>query len=315
MATRIVYFGTPEDSVYPLEYLIKMGIRIAGVYTQPDRLAGRGRRTQAPPVKVFAQNNKLDVVQPKSLRSREVVSQLESIAPDLIVVAAYGQFLPKEVLRVPRFGCLNIHPSMLPKYRGPSPVATAIRNGDSMTGVTIIMVDQGMDSGPILAQEEEAVFPKDTTLSLSHRLFTRGAELMVKVLPRYLQGELDLEPQQEENATFSKKLTKNDGAVDWSLPAESLQRQIKAYTPWPGTFTLWEGRMLKIVDAIAMTALPGGNPGEVVSIKGNHQTPLGIITGDGMLGVLEIQLAGRAVTGAASFVAGYSQMIGQRLPS
>lgn len=317
MTTKIVYFGTPEDSIQPLKQLLEMGlgVEVGGVFTQPDRLAGRGRKMQAPPIKVFAEGNRIDVFQPKSLRSREVLAQLEVIAPDVIVVAAYGQFLPEEILRVPRFGCLNIHPSMLPKYRGPSPVASAILNGDSATGVTIMSVDQGMDSGPIVAQQEERVLPRDTTLSLSHRLFVLGAELMGKVLPSYLKGELRPEIQREEDATYSKKLVKEDGQIDWFLPASFVQQQIRAYTPWPGTFTRWGGKILKLVDAVTVTGPKSGTPGTVVSIEGNSETPLGIVTGDGILGVLALQLEGKPITRAVDFVAGYPRVIGDTLPS
>lgn len=317
MTIKIVYFGTPEDSIQPLKQLLEMGfgVEVEGVFTQPDRLAGRGRKMQAPPIKVFAEGNRIGVFQPKSLRSREVLDQLEAIAPDVIVIAAYGQFLPEEILRVPRFGCLNIHPSMLPKYRGPSPVASAIINGDSATGVTIMSVDQGMDSGPIIAQQEERVLPKDTTLSLSHRLFVLGAELMREILPSYVKGELRPEVQREEAATYSKKLAKEDGQIDWSLPADFVQRQIRAYTPWPGTFTSWGGKILKLVDAVTVTGPKRGTPGTVVSIEGNSETPLGIVTGDGILGVVALQLEGKPITRAADFVAGYSRVIGEILPS
>ena len=230
---RVVYMGTPAFAIPPLEELLASGYDVVGVYTQPDRPAGRGRSMEAPPVKTFALERGLEVIQPTTLRNPEAHSRLAALSPDLIAIAAYGRILPEEVVGMAPAGCVNVHPSMLPRHRGPSPVAFTILEGDETAGVSIMLLDEGMDSGPVIAQVEEPIHPEDTTESLTDRLFRRGAKLLVESLPRFLQGDSSPQPQDDAGATYARRLTKEDGEIRWELPAETLWRQVRAYHPWP----------------------------------------------------------------------------------
>ena len=209
---------------------------------------------EASPVKAYALERGLKVLQPTSLRNPDAHSQLAALAPDLIAIAAYGRILPPEVIGMSPGGCVNVHPSLLPRHRGPSPVAFTILEGDETAGVSIMLLDEGMDSGPVIAQEVEPVLPEDTTETLTDRLFRRGAKLLVDSLPRFLQGDMVSQPQDEARATYAPRLTKEDGEIRWELPAESIWRQVRAYHPWPGSYTRWEGRLLKVLEAVP---LPG----------------------------------------------------------
>lgn len=314
MEIKIVYMGTPALAIPPLEGLLEGGYEIVGVYTQPDRPVGRGRSVEAPPVKAFALERGLRVLQPRSLRSSEAREEMESLAPDLGIVVAYGRILPREILELPRWGCLNIHPSLLPRHRGPSPVAHTLLEGDTMAGVTVMLVDEGMDSGPILSQEEEMISLEDTAATLTDRLVRKGAMLLARTLPAYLRGELEPQPQDESQATYSRKLSKEDGVLRWELPAETLWRQVRAYTPWPGSYTHWRGRLLKVVEAVPLEGDQGGAPGTVVLLESGAPAPIGVITGDGILGLRRVQLEGRQVVYAEAFLRGHGGFVGSTLP-
>ena len=304
--------GTPSFAVPALSALLDAEHEVVGVYTQPDRPAGRGKRSAPPAVKTFAMTRGLPVYQPASLRRDEKARErIASLSPDVIVVAAYGLFLPADTLRLPPLGGLNVHPSLLPRYRGPSPVASAILNGDTTTGVTIMKLCEGMDSGPIVAQRETPIGPNETAQELTTRLFQVGAGLLVEMLPGWSRGETEALPQEESQATVTSLLSRSDGEIDWTRPAAYIARQVLAYDPWPGSFTHWRGRLLKIIEASATqerTSHPA-SPGEVAALSDG----VGIGTGDGILEVQLLQLEGRRSVGARDFVVGHRNFVGSVL--
>lgn len=312
---RVIYMGTPAFAVYPLEQLVENGYKVVGVYTQPDKRAGRGRKEAASPIKTYAEEQGIQVFQPTSLRAPDANSEIASLNPDIIVIAAYGSILPKEIVQLPPWGCINIHPSLLPRHRGPSPVAFTLLDGNEVAGVTLMLLDEGMDSGPIITWEEQPILPQDTVESLTDRLFREGAELLVRSIPLYTQGDLVPWPQEETQATYARKLTKEDGAIQWGLPAMTLWRQVRAYSPWPGSYTRWRGKLLKVLDAVP---LPGGesrHPGEVVPLEGGATAPMGVVTGDGVLGIKRVQLEGKKDVAARDFLMGHEGFVGSTLPS
>ena len=309
---RTVFMGTPRFALPVLSALIDAAHEVVGVYTQPDRSAGRGKRPLSSPVKRFALDRELAVFQPASLRQQPEQDVLTSLSPDVIVVAAYGLFLPSRTLALPSLGCLNVHPSLLPRNRGPSPVATAVLNGDSVTGVTIIRLDQGMDTGPIVAQRETTIRPDENASELTDRLFEMGASLLVEVLPEWEEGRIEVRPQDDSKATTTRLLTREDGEIDWGLGAVRIARQVLAYDPWPGSFTHWRGRLLKVIESSALeaTSAAPSPPGLVLSLpKGG----LGIATGEGVLEVRQLQLEGRKAVSASEFARGYPDLPGSRL--
>ena len=308
---RVVFMGTPAFAVPALRALVERSYVVAGVYTQPDRRAGRGRKLRASPVKVFAEERGLPVFQPASLRQdAQARSTLAELAPDAVIVAAYGLFLPEEVLKLPRLGCLNIHPSLLPKHRGASPVATAILDGDETSGVTIILLDEGVDTGPILAQRETRIPDDETAEELTVRLFELGSELLVDTLDRWERGQIEPTPQNDNEASLTRRLEREDGRIDWRQPADSLARRVRAFTPWPGTFTTWKGRTLKILGAKLLDCPLDGTPGTVARLD---DSTIAVIAGEGALAMERIQLEGRQAMSAADFIRGYGDFISSTL--
>lgn len=305
--------GTPELSVSPLEHLILNQYQVVAVYTQPDKPVGRGRSRAFSPMKEAALAWKLPVVQPVSLKGVEVVEQLAGFHPDVIVVAAFGQILPQSVLDVPRYGCVNIHPSLLPRFRGASPVAAAILAGDEFTGVSVMLMDKGLDTGPVLTRAQIQISRQDTTGSLTGKLSLLGAQLLLEVLPRWARGEITPQPQNEAEATYSATFSKGEGEIDWQMSAVDIWRRVRAFHPWPGSFTRWRGKQLKIIEA---EPLPRGNALEVGQVvdMGGAEVAFGIGTGDGVLGVLKVQLEGKRAMSAAEFLRGQRQLIGSILP-
>ena len=311
---RIVFMGGAEFSVPALERLIKSEHQIVAVYTQPDRPAGRGRALAFTAVKRVALEHGLEVLQPASFRERAAVDMLCGSRPDAIVVAGWGRILPREVLTLPPFGCINLHPSLLPRHRGPSPVQEAILAGDEWTGVSIILMDEGVDSGPILAQSRLPIEPQDNGLSLTNKLAQLGAQLLDETLPLWFSHRLTPQPQPEEGATYTRLLSKEDGEIDWHLCAVDIWRQVRAFYPWPGSYTRWQGRVLKV---IAATPLRGRDlePGRVVALDPGAGASLGVECGDGMLALIRLQLEGKREIAAAEFVKGQRGFIGAVLPS
>ena len=245
--------GTPDFAAVILRYLAANDCDVVKVYTQPDKTAGRGRGVAACPVKRAALELGLPVVQPVTFRDEQataIIAELTALKPDVAVVAAYGQILPQAVLDVPRRGCLNVHPSLLPRFRGVSPVPAAILAGDEFTGVSVMLLDAGIDTGPILARAAVPISPADTTGSLSDTLARVGAPLLLHVLSLWLKdGGIEPRPQDEAMASYCKKLVKADGEIDWRLPAVDIWRRVRAYNPWPGAATTWQGRQLRILEA------------------------------------------------------------------
>ena len=302
--------GTPEPAIPVLEALCNSGdVEVVAAVTPPDRGRGRRLRFEPPPAKIAAIRLGVPTLQPESLRSQSVQAELAALSPDVIVVAAYGKLLPRPVLELPSHGCLNLHPSLLPRHRGPSPVATAILEGDERTGVTLMLLDEGMDTGPVVAQREYVLTGKETAGELTCSLFSMGADLLLESLDPWVKGRLPAQKQDDSQATVSRKLDRADGLADWTLPAETLSRQCRAYAPWPGLYTRWEGKTLKLLEVAPLPeGVRGREPGQVVS---HSPAPVAtVVTGDGLLGLLRVQLeGGRAVT-AGEFLAGYPNFIG-----
>lgn len=306
--------GTPQFAVPPLEHLILNGYQVAAVYTQPDRAAGRGRSLVSSPVKRVAIDWRLPVVQPTSFTKGEVVGQLASFEPDVIVVAAFGQILPQSVLDIPAYGCLNLHPSLLPRFRGASPTAAAILAGDGFSGVSIMLMEAALDSGPVLVQAQVPISSPDTTASLTAKLSLIAAQLLLEVLPRWSRGELVPRPQDEAQATYCPTISKEEGKIDWHLPAVDIWRRVRAYQPWPGCYTKWQGKRLKIIEALPLFGERTPEVGRVVVLNKGGAV-FGITTGEGILGVLKVQLEGKRTMPAAEFLRGQQQFIGAILPS
>jgi methionyl-tRNA formyltransferase len=306
---RIIFMGTPVFAVPVLEALADAH-RVVGVVTQPDRPAGRGRRPTPSPVKEVALERGLPLSQPRSLRTPEVVAQLAAWEPDVIAVAAFGQILRQNVLDLPPHGCLNVHASLLPRWRGAAPVPAAILAGDEVTGVTIMQMDAGLDTGPTLAQREELIRPGDTRATLEDRLARLGAESLVETLPAYLAGDLLPRPQPVEGVTYAGQLRKEDGRLDWSHAAVELDRRVRAFTPWPGAFTTWRGRRLKVLQAGPLPEWRGdAPPGTVFALADG----LAVATGEGALRLEEVQLAGKRPMDVNIFLRGQRGFLSSQL--
>ena len=298
MTTKIVFMGSPDFSIPALRALAEV-YPIVGVVTQPDRPAGRGRVLTPPPVKRLALELGLPLIQPERLRQPEAMAQLQAWAPDVIVVAAFGQILRPAVLELPRFGCVNVHASLLPRWRGAAPIQAALLNGDAETGITIMRMDAGVDTGPTLSQRALPIQPDDNAGSLSERLAALGGELLLETLPAYLSGELAPQPQEDAGATYAPMLNKADGQLDFSQPAEALARRVRAFNPWPGAFTIWQGQMLKIQRAHAVPT-PCAVPGQTVIYQGLPA----FCTSDGLLALDELQPAGKKPQPGKAFLQG-----------
>jgi len=317
----IVFLGTPAFAVPSLRRLAAEGFEIAAVYTQPDRPSGRGRHPAPPPVKTAALELGLDVRQPESLRDPGVLAELAALSPEAGVGVAYGQILRQEVLDIPSRGVLNIHPSLLPRHRGASPIPAAILAGDSETGVTIILMDAGMDSGPVLAQRRIPIQDSDTTGTLMAGLAEVAAGLLAETLPRWLHREIQPQPQDDSQVTKAPLLKKEHGVIDWSLPAAEIWRRVRAYNPWPGAYTTVEGALLHVWEARPLTD-GGAPPGTVTELTPEQRAELpraadpeafGVTTGDGILAVLVAQREGRRALPAGEFLRGMRGFIGRRL--
>ncbi len=300
---RTVFLGSPAFAVPILEALAD-ATSVQGVVTQPDRPAGRGRSLRPPPVKQAAQRLGLPILQPGDPHVPEVLARLGEWLPDVLVVAAYGKILRPSLLEQPPFGCVNIHASLLPRWRGASPIQAAILSGDPATGVTIMRMDEGMDTGPILSQQALPILPAETGGELSFRLALLGAELLVQTLPSYVAGTLIPRSQDPAQATTTRLLTKADGEIDPGQPAEVLARQVRAFHPWPGTYLTWDGRRVSVHEARVVDA-PPGPPGRV------SRTPLGplLSTSEGGLLLEVLQPAGSRPMSGPAFLRGYPGVI------
>ncbi len=322
-AIRVLFMGTPDFALTSLEALhaappASAGWQVVGIVTQPDRRAGRGKKLIAGPVKSFALEQSLSVMQPESLRrgkppedggQTDILECLRMLTPDLIVVAAYGQILPPRLLEIPTFGCLNVHASLLPAYRGASPITAALLDGLNATGVTIMLMDKGMDTGPVLAQARLPIRAGDTADALSQRLAARGAALLLETIPRWLAGDIAPVAQSELTGepSICRLVKKRDGLIDWTLPAARIERMVRAYAPWPAAYTTWKGQNFKLWQSLVIAGK--AEPGLVVEVDG--QVAVG--TGGGLLALHAVQPAGKRQMTAAAFVNGAPDFVGSRL--
>ena len=290
------------------------GHDLALIVTRPPHTAGRGRRLTEPDVGIAAHELGLSVYQPERIRRPDAVERLQREHPDAIVIAAYGQILPRAVLDLPPLGCINVHPSLLPRHRGPSPIPAAILAGDPVTGASIMLLDEGMDSGPVLAREETPIRPEDDAATLSPALANLGARLLVETLPRWAAGEIQPEPQNDAEATYSHLLTRDDGSLNWHEPAETLWRRVRAVAEWPQAFTHWDGKLLRILRA-DFDATGSAEPGLVVPLGGRAHSPTAaaIGTGAGLLLPRVMGIEGRRPVTIDAFLRGYRAFIGARL--
>jgi methionyl-tRNA formyltransferase len=304
---KIIYMGTPKFAVPPLLALADAGYEIAGVVTRIDKPAGRGRALARPAVKQTALERGFTVYQPKRVREPEFFETLRRLNPDVIVVAAYGQILPAAILTLPRYGCINIHASLLPAYRGAAPINWAIIRGDQETGVTIMQMDEGMDTGGILLQQSVGIDARDTAGTLTEKLSGLGANLIVQALPLLAAGSLKPAAQNDAKATPAPLLKKEDGLIDWTLPADEIGNRVRGLTPWPGAYTFLDRAMIKILASQAVTGQ--GEPG-VISVE--NQNTLSVGTGSGLLQITMLQPAGKKAMSAQDFLRGHRGVAGKK---
>lgn len=303
---RIVFMGTPEFALPSLQQLIAAQDVVA-VVTQPDRPAGRNKQLKPSPVKRLAASTGIPVFQPRRIREQKVMEALAALDADLFVVVAFGQILPQAVLDMPKQGALNVHASLLPRWRGAAPIQAVIRAGDQDSGVTIMLLDAGLDTGPIITSRSLELAQDETGQSLHDQLAVLGADLLSHTLPRYLAGEFAPQAQNGALATYAPQLKKSDGRIDWTEPAAEIDRLVRAFTPWPGTFTDWKGKQLKVVAGREGKGnLPAGRVGEL-----NGRVAIG--TGEGVYLPTTLQIAGKKRLHAADFVNGYREFLGARL--
>jgi methionyl-tRNA formyltransferase len=305
----IVFMGSPGFAVPSLERLVLSKYDIAAVYTQPDRPAGRGRAMVASPVKKAALQWGLNIVQPESLKTDDEISRLAAYKPDMVVVCAFGQILTQAVLDVAPLQFINVHFSLLPRHRGASPVAAAILAGDEFTGVSIQLVRVKLDTGPVLARAAIPVTPRDNTGTLTEKLAVVGAHLLQEAMIGWLRREREPQPQDEAAATYFPRITKGEGKIDWKQPAAEIWRRVRAYNPWPGSYTTWQGKQIKVLEAVPVPGITAPEPGRVMPLTGNEAS-LGVGTGDGVLGIITVQLEGKKSMSGADFLRGHREFPG-----
>lgn len=310
---KIIYMGTPDFAVAPLEAILKAGHEVTAVVTQPDRQKGRGREVQYSPVKECALSYGIPVLQPLKIKEKDAVEELRKYPADIFVVAAFGQLLSEEILNMPRLGCINIHASLLPAYRGAAPIQWCVINGEEKTGVTIMQMAKGMDTGDILLQKEVVLDEKETGGSLFERLMETGAELIVEVLPKIEAGELTPVVQKEELATYAGKITKDMGNIDFAKSAVTIERLIRGLNPWPSAFTHYKGKILKIWEADVVSECANAEnpvPGTVIAMDKESFT---LATGEGALRIRSLQPEGKKRMSCAEFMRGYEVKVGEAL--
>jgi methionyl-tRNA formyltransferase len=294
---RIIFAGTPDFSVPPLKALLDSEHEVAAVYTQPDRPAGRGRKLTASPIKRVAVDHGIPVFQPQSLKDAPEQAELAALAADLMVVVAYGLLLPRAVLDAPRLGCVNIHASLLPRWRGAAPIQRAILAGDAHSGITIMQMEAGLDTGPMILKLSCPIGPGETGGSLHDRLAPLGAGALLQALPLIQSGQSVLELQDDSLATYARKLTKEEAVIDWQRPASEIERRVRAFDPWPVAQTLYAGKVMRVWSARAVAG--AGEPGRVV---GAGRDGIDVATGDGLLRIARLQLPGKRAMSAPDFL-------------
>jgi methionyl-tRNA formyltransferase len=305
----LVFMGTPEFALASLRGLIAAGAIIPLVVTQPDRPQGRGRKMVAPPVKLLAQAEGLPVYQPQEVKSGEAIERIAALDPTCIVVVAYGQLLPAEILAMPQLGTVNVHASLLPKYRGPAPIHWALIRGEERTGITTMLMDVGMDTGDILMQREMPIDPDDTAGSLHDRLAEEGASLLAETLDSLKKGTLKPRPQDDSQATYAPMLAKEDGEIDWNEEAEKVCYRIRGLDPWPGGFTVWKGKRLKLFGCKPLSVPTQARPGTVIAVE---EGGVQVASGKGVVLIKSLQLEGRRSLPVADFIRGYSLQVENR---
>ena len=320
---RLIFMGTPPLAATVLEALLaEKNFNVIAAVTQPDQPKGRDLKLQPSAVKELGLKNNLPVWQPERARDDAFFNQVRESAPDIIAVAAYGQILPQALLDIPRFGCLNVHTSLLPKYRGAAPIQWAIINGDAETGVTIMKMDAGLDTGAIVGEERTPIFPEDDSQTLHDRLARIGADLLTRTIPEYVAGKIAPRPQPTEGASYARKIKKEDGRLDWSQPARVLWNRVRGLTPWPGTFTFLQAAnapaLLKIWRAepasdsvgTATRLLTSSTPGEILSAD---RESIVVACGDDALRIFELQREGGKRLSVQQFLLGCPLRVGDKL--
>ena len=313
---KILFMGTPDFAATILNQLIQSGHEIIGVVTQPDKQKGRGRTLSCSPVKELAVEHGLDIYQPVKVKEADFLQKLTELEPDVIAVAAFGQILPKALLEIPKYGCINVHASLLPKYRGAAPIQYSIIDGEKETGITIMYMDVGIDTGDIIMQEALTIAPDETGGSLFEKMSVLGGELLVKALVEIENGTAHRTPQDNENATSVKMIDKDMGHIDFTQSAVKIERLIRGLNPWPSAYTYLDGKTLKLWNASveSLYEIQGGTknyiPGEVVEVR---RDALVVMTGEDMLVIKELQLEGKKRMSADAFLRGYSVQIGTKL--
>jgi methionyl-tRNA formyltransferase len=302
--------GVPDFAVPALARLADSGHDVVAVYTGLDRPSGRGRVTSESPVKRMAERMGLQVRQVENFKSADDVIGLARLEPDLVIVASFGVILPQSVLDIPKYGCINLHPSLLPRYRGPTPVPAAILAGDEVTGTSIMLIEKKIDSGPILAQREIVIEPSDTTGSLTEKAAHISADLLMETLPGWFARTIEPRTQRHEDATYTKIISKSDGEIDWKLTAVDLWRRVRAYYPWPVSYTSWNGKLMRILEAWPQKGGPG-EPGRALDLGSGA---VGVQAGDGILRLVKVQMEGKREMGAEEFVRGQRGFVGALLP-
>ncbi len=311
----VVFMGTSDLSEKILAALISKDYNIVGVFTKTDKKIGRKQELTSPAVKLLAEKNALPIFQPKTFKDPATIQKLQDLKPDLIVVAAYGKILPKAVLEIPGFGCVNVHVSLLPKYRGPSPIQNALLAGETETGTTIMLMDEGIDTGDILTQEKITINPTDTTGLLMEKLADQGAELLLKTLPNWLEKKNKPTPQNHAQASFCQLIQREDGHIDWTKDAMSIYNTYRALTPWPGIFVYWENGSAKIRLKLISIEIQKENSqqlktcGQVFKIGGD----IGVETAKGVILIKQIQKEGKKITDISAFINGHPKFIGSIL--
>ncbi len=314
MPQRVIFMGTPDFAVPPLHALLNApDFEVVCVVTQPDRPSGRGQKLQASPVKQVAAAHGVPILQPQKLREAGIFEQLQAYAPDLIVVAAFGQILRQNVLDLPTYGCINVHASLLPRWRGAAPIQAAIRAGDSETGITIMQMDAGLDTGAILRARAIPIAPNETGQTLHDKLAALGGDLLIETLRDYLSGSLTPQPQDDSLHTYAPMLKKEDGQINWAAPATEIARQVRAYYPYPVAYTYWEGQLLKILPDAAPDSLTvqsgSAAVGKVIALG----DAIAVGTGNGLYLPQKVQLAGKAAQPIRAFLNGHAALLGAQL--
>jgi methionyl-tRNA formyltransferase len=305
---RILFMGTPRFALPSLQVVIERAETVIGVVTQPDRPSGRGQLVVMPPVKERAMRHNLPVYQPLKVREQHFIQQVQALSPDLIVVVAFGQILPRALLDIPPRGCINVHASLLPAYRGAAPINWALINGENVTGVTIMLLDEGLDTGDILLQQPVAILPEDTTATLHDRLAASGAALLGEAIEQLASGGWTRIVQDHARATYAPILKKEDGCIAWSKSASEIHNQIRGMNPWPGSFTFFRGKLLKIYHTGVLEKHAGAAPGKIIAVS---DTGVEVAAGNGALLIQELQIEGKKKMPAGDFIKGQGIKVGE----